>query len=245
MTVSSEFAGDRDARDRTQGPDPAAVLDTRDDADAGGPRPSVTDVAEAAEVSRATAYRYFPTQAALVQAAVDEALGPIALAPPTRRMPSRASRSCSPSPTPASTSTSRWRGRALPAVDGAMEPAAAGTLGTRRRSSPATGASSSAARWRRYRNEMPRARLRQAAAGPVADLGAEAFVDLKDIWGLDGAHARAVALWAAHALVRAAMVGCGRETARGRGWRAGRLAVTKRSPKSNQAAIAPQDDCQT
>ena len=39
--------------------------------------PSVTDVAEAAEVSRATAYRYFPTQAALVQAAVDEALGPI------------------------------------------------------------------------------------------------------------------------------------------------------------------------
>ena len=39
--------------------------------------PSVTDVAEAAEVSRATAYRYFPTQAALVQAAVGEALGPI------------------------------------------------------------------------------------------------------------------------------------------------------------------------
>ena len=37
----------------------------------------MTDVAEAAEVSRATAYRYFPTQAALVQAAVDEALGPI------------------------------------------------------------------------------------------------------------------------------------------------------------------------
>ena len=42
-----------------------------------GRAPSVTDVAEAAEVSRATAYRYFPTQAALVQAAVDEALGPI------------------------------------------------------------------------------------------------------------------------------------------------------------------------
>ena len=30
-----------------------------------------------AEVSRATAYRYFPSQAALVQAVVDEALGPI------------------------------------------------------------------------------------------------------------------------------------------------------------------------
>lgn len=42
-----------------------------------GITPSVTDVAEAAEVSRATAYRYFPSQAALVQAVVDEALGPI------------------------------------------------------------------------------------------------------------------------------------------------------------------------
>ena len=39
--------------------------------------PSVSDVAEAAEVSRATAYRYFPSQAALIQETVDEALGPI------------------------------------------------------------------------------------------------------------------------------------------------------------------------
>ena len=39
--------------------------------------PSVSDVAEAAAVSRATAYRYFPSQAALIQATVDEALGPI------------------------------------------------------------------------------------------------------------------------------------------------------------------------
>lgn len=39
--------------------------------------PSVTEVAEVAEVSRATAYRYFPSQAALVHAVVDEALGPI------------------------------------------------------------------------------------------------------------------------------------------------------------------------
>lgn len=39
--------------------------------------PSVTDVAEAAGVSRATAYRYFPSQSALVHAAVDESLRPI------------------------------------------------------------------------------------------------------------------------------------------------------------------------
>lgn len=39
--------------------------------------PSVSAAAEAAQVSRATAYRYFPSQAALVHAVVDEALGPI------------------------------------------------------------------------------------------------------------------------------------------------------------------------
>ena len=42
-----------------------------------GETPSVSATAEAAGVSRATAYRYFPSQAALVGAVVDEALGPI------------------------------------------------------------------------------------------------------------------------------------------------------------------------
>ena len=42
-----------------------------------GQTPSVSDVAEAAGVSRATAYRYFPSQASLVDAVVDAALGPI------------------------------------------------------------------------------------------------------------------------------------------------------------------------
>ncbi|MGL6211787.1 MAG: TetR/AcrR family transcriptional regulator, partial [Paracoccaceae bacterium] len=42
-----------------------------------GMSPSVSDAAEAAGVSRATAYRYFPTQSALVEAVVTHALGPI------------------------------------------------------------------------------------------------------------------------------------------------------------------------
>jgi AcrR family transcriptional regulator len=42
-----------------------------------GQSPSVSEAAEAAGVSRATAYRYFPTQSALVEAVVDHALGPI------------------------------------------------------------------------------------------------------------------------------------------------------------------------
>lgn len=42
-----------------------------------GKTPSVSDVAKAAGVSRATAYRYFPSQSALIEAVVDRALGPI------------------------------------------------------------------------------------------------------------------------------------------------------------------------
>ena len=42
-----------------------------------GVTPSISDAAVAAEVSRATAYRYFPSQAALIQGVVEEALGPI------------------------------------------------------------------------------------------------------------------------------------------------------------------------
>lgn len=42
-----------------------------------GVLPTLTEVANAAELSRATAYRYFPTQSDLVAAMVKESLGPI------------------------------------------------------------------------------------------------------------------------------------------------------------------------
>ncbi|PHI30550.1 TetR/AcrR family transcriptional regulator [Budvicia aquatica] len=42
-----------------------------------GAFPSVTELALEAEVSRATAYRYFPTQSALISTVVDEILKPI------------------------------------------------------------------------------------------------------------------------------------------------------------------------
>jgi AcrR family transcriptional regulator len=42
-----------------------------------GKIPSVSEVAAAAKVSRATAYRYFPTRSALVAAVVDASLGPV------------------------------------------------------------------------------------------------------------------------------------------------------------------------
>ncbi|EKN5919742.1 TPA: TetR/AcrR family transcriptional regulator [Yersinia enterocolitica] len=49
-----------------------------------GAFPSITEVANAAQLSRATAYRYFPTQNALVSAMVDESLGPILAWQPTQ-----------------------------------------------------------------------------------------------------------------------------------------------------------------
>ncbi|CQD72344.1 TetR family transcriptional regulator [Yersinia enterocolitica] len=49
-----------------------------------GAFPSITEVANAAQLSRATAYRYFPTQSALVSAMVDEILGPILAWQPTQ-----------------------------------------------------------------------------------------------------------------------------------------------------------------
>ena len=49
-----------------------------------GAFPSITEVANAAQLSRATAYRYFPTQSALVSTMVDESLGPILAWQPTQ-----------------------------------------------------------------------------------------------------------------------------------------------------------------
>ncbi|CAI1190518.1 TetR/AcrR family transcriptional regulator [Serratia entomophila] len=43
----------------------------------GGAFPLITELAQHAQVSRATAYRYFPTQSALITAVVAESLGPI------------------------------------------------------------------------------------------------------------------------------------------------------------------------
>src|SRR5690606_2052046 len=72
LTATNE-KGERGPRARTR----RLMLETATRLMQAGLSPSVSEVAEAAEVSRATAYRYFPSEVALVQAVVDEALGPI------------------------------------------------------------------------------------------------------------------------------------------------------------------------
>ena len=204
MHVSSQAATDlpeTGPRARTR----RLLLETAMQLMQAGRVPSVTDVAEAAEVSRATAYRYFPTQAALVQAAVDEALGPIL-----------EWRSDLPD---AEDRVADLLAFAYPRIDEyeatlraallqAMEQWSRRRAGTLGDEAPIV---------RGNRRELltsalaplrpamaPRAfdRLRQAVS---LIFGTEAFVVLKDIWGLDGDDARDVALWSAHALVRAAV----------------------------------------
>jgi len=65
--------GDRGPRARTY----RLLVETAIGLMQSGETPSVSDVSEAAQVSRATAYRYFPNQSTLVETVVDAALGPI------------------------------------------------------------------------------------------------------------------------------------------------------------------------
>jgi AcrR family transcriptional regulator len=157
-----------------------------------GLSPSVSEVAEAAGVSRSTAYRYFPTLADMLRAVVAEALGPIL----------------------------EWQEDG-PAGEARLESLYATTfprLGEHEatfraalRQSLETG---DLTLGRGHRRKL----LRRATQGlglsePAMrrlnralslTYGVEALVVLKDIWGLDDAEAQATALWAARAMLAAA-----------------------------------------
>jgi AcrR family transcriptional regulator len=176
--------------------------------------PSVSDVAEAAQVSRATAYRYFPSQSALIQAAVDEALGPILA----------------------------WKSESTNAEDRVAELVTFAY--PRMESYEATLKAAlrlALDQWARrhaglFGDEAPMVRghrinLLNSAILPLKKtlsrdgferltqslslvFGTEAFVVLKDIWGLDPRRAQDVALWTCHALIQAAVAEDGKVAAR-------------------------------
>lgn len=170
-----------------------------------GAIPSVSEVAEAAEVSRATAYRYFPSQAALVDAVVDEALGPILAWH-------------SPSDDAAGRVEDLFR-TSLPRID-EFEATfkAALKLSLDEWAERRAGKPVGEPQFRRghrivllreallpLRAELPADEIERLAQALSLIFGVEALVVLKDIWGLDGGRAEAVATWAAVALVRAAV----------------------------------------
>lgn len=206
MTVS------RQARD----PEPSAesgprarmkrmLLDTAMDLMQRGMIPSVSDVAEAAEVSRATAYRYFPSQASMIQDAVHEALGPIL-----------AWSSDSPDP---QERVGELLDFAYPRID-AYEATHRATLllslyqWTRRQAGTLGDEAAIVRGHRRKLLAHAVSPLRTKLGAPRFDkltqalsliFGTEPLIVLKDIWGLEGDAARRVAVWAASALVSAAI----------------------------------------
>lgn len=179
------------------------VLETALRLSKSGKIPSVSEVAEAAAVSRATAYRYFPTQGALVQAVVYEALGPIlewaSTSPDARervadlftfaypRMisqetPLRASLAMALDERAQKNPTPRFRGTRRILIGNALKPLS-GVL---------------------KKSELDR--LSQALS---LVFGIESIVVMQDVWKLEGQKAADVARWAADALMRAALMEAG------------------------------------
>lgn len=169
-----------------------------------GVTPSVSEVAEAAEVSRATAYRYFPSQAALVQAVVDEGLGPILQwrsdsTDPVRRV-------------------ADLIGTSMPRIE-AFEATFKAALKLSleqwaRREAGTLGAEPQFTRGHRMdlledaiaplKGQLPPPAFKRLAQALSLVFGVEVLIVLKDMWGLDGEDTLSVAQWAASAMVRAA-----------------------------------------
>jgi AcrR family transcriptional regulator len=170
-----------------------------------GQTPSISDVAQAAEVSRATAYRYFPTQAALVHAAVDAALGPILEWQSESDDPETRVKELLRTSMPR---IQEFEATFKAALKLSLEQWArrqAGTLGDE------------APFKRGHRLEMlqkaiaplegrlPPAEFQRLAQALSLVYGLELLVVLKDMWGLDFDGIQSVAEWAAAALVRASL----------------------------------------
>jgi AcrR family transcriptional regulator len=181
----------------------------------GGLIPSVSDVAQAAQVSRATAYRYFPSQSALIQAAVDEALGPIL--------------AWTSDSADAQNRITELVTFAYPRMEGyeaTLKAALRLALDQwARRHAGLFGDEAPMVRGHRIgllnsavsplKSELTRAEFERLTQSLSLVFGTEAFVVLKDIWGLDRKRAEEVALWTCHALIRAAVAEGGKAAARG------------------------------
>ncbi len=191
----------RGARERTR----RLMLDTATRMMQAGQTPSVTGVAEAAGVSRATAYRAFPSQAALVGAVVDEGLGPIL--------------SWSSDSDDAEARVVDLLETSMPRIlefEATFKAALKLTLeqwAERQAGNEADGPP-----FRRghrvellqqaispLRGVLPRGQFTRLAKALSLVYGLEVLIILKDIWGLKTAEMQSVATWAGRALVRAAM----------------------------------------
>lgn len=174
-----------------------------------GQTPSVTGVAEAAGVSRATAYRSFPSQADLVGAVVDQGLGPIL--------------SWSSASNDAETRVVDLLETSMPRIlefEATFKAALKLTLEQWAERQAGTSGNEPAFR-RGHRVELlqqaiaplkgvlGKAQFTRLAKALSLVYGLEVLIVLKDLWGLKPNEASDVAVWAGRALVRAAIAEAG------------------------------------
>jgi AcrR family transcriptional regulator len=170
-----------------------------------GETPSVSDVAEAAEVSRATAYRYFPSQADLIHAVVHEALGPILSWDSDEAKAEERVADLLAMSLPRIVEFEATFKAALKLSLEQWAKDAAGTLGEEppfKRGHRVELLQSAIAP---LRKTLPRAQFQRLAQALSLVYGVEALIVLKDVWGLADRETGNVTQWAARALVRAAV----------------------------------------
>jgi AcrR family transcriptional regulator len=191
----------RGARERTR----RLMLDTAIRMMQAGQTPSVTGVAAAAGVSRATAYRAFPSQAALVGAVVDEGLGPIL--------------SWSSDSKDAETRVLDLLETSMPRIlEFEATFKAALKLSLEQWAERQAGTHTDEPPFRRghrvellqqaiapLRGILPKAQFTRLARALSLVYGLEVLIILKDIWGLKAAEVQSIATWAGQSLVRAAI----------------------------------------
>ena len=170
-----------------------------------GETPSVSDVAEAAGVSRATAYRYFPSQAALVQSVVDEGLGPILSWRPTSDEPAERVDQLIEFSMPRILEFEATFKAALKLSLEQWAKSRAGTLGAEPPFKRGHRVDLLQMAIAPLKNKLPEKKFLRLAQALSLVYGLEVLIVLKDLWGLEFDQTRDVASWAADALVRAAI----------------------------------------
>lgn len=172
-----------------------------------GKVPSIADAAEAAEVSRATAYRYFPTQGALVQEAVDAVLVRGRSAWEERlgdagELTERVKRYVSLIFGLMRENEALMRGALLLALEQWAKLQAGEELGEEpiKRGGRLEAIS---ATLEPFREQLDDEAIRRLSVALSLVVGIEAHVVFRDIWGLDDDEAREVSLWMARVLAEA------------------------------------------
>jgi AcrR family transcriptional regulator len=173
-----------------------------------GKVPSIADAAEEAGVSRATAYRYFPTQGALVKEAVDDVLVTGRSAWAQRlgdggQLTERVERYVSLVFALMQENEALMRGSLLLALEQWAKVQAGDELGEEpiKRGGRLEAI---AATLEPFTEEVDDDAMRRLSVALSMVVGIEAHVIFRDIWQLDGDEAQRVSLWMARVLAEAA-----------------------------------------